>query len=266
MTNRSGVSGRAIIVTGGGGGIGRGIVRHLASQGADVVVGEIDQAALASTIDELAATGASCLGVQTDVTRRESIEVAVDETLSRFGRVDGLLNNASVRIPLAPIMEITDEILDATYTSQVKATLWGMQAVYPHMKAQGWGRIVNVGSSSGLVGFKGNGAYASAKEAIRSLTRTAAREWMRDGIVVNCYLPISMGHHYAQSDAEFVDPDGYIAETVRVTESLLPAGDARTVGDPESDLGPAVAFLLSDDCRYLTGQTLTLDGGTYAFA
>ena len=89
--------------------------------------------------------------------------------------------------------ELTEAALDVSLVSGVKGTLWGMQAVYPHMKRTGFGRIVNVGSSAGLVGFKGMGAYALAKEAIRSLTRTAAREWAIDGIAVNCFCPVSIG-------------------------------------------------------------------------
>jgi NAD(P)-dependent dehydrogenase (short-subunit alcohol dehydrogenase family) len=259
-----GVAGRVVIVTGGGGGIGRGLVRHLGSQGAKVVVAELDDERRDSAVAELESRGAEALGVRTDVMQRDSIEAMVAETAERFGRLDGLVNNALVQTPQRPLAEVTDEDMDVNFTSHVRATLWGMQAVYPHMKRAGWGRIVNVGSSAGLVSFKGFGAYGMAKEAVRSLTRTAAREWAEDGIVVNCYCPVSMIHYYA-SGVE-IPRDGYVGMSVAVLESLLPAGTPQTVGDPETDLGPAVAFLLSDGSRYLTGQTVTLDGGSYAFA
>jgi NAD(P)-dependent dehydrogenase (short-subunit alcohol dehydrogenase family) len=227
-----------------------------------VVIAEINPQTLGEAVKELESKGLSCLGVQTDVMQRPSIEAAVEATVSKFGRVDGLVNNAFARSGNAGVADITDEQLDINYRSMVKGTLWGMQTVYPHMKTAGWGRIVNVGSSAGLVGFKGMGAYGAAKEAIRSLTRTAAREWAVDGIVVNCYCPVSMGHHMHELDAAGSFQD----QSMQILAALMPTGSFGTNGDPENDLGPAVAFLLSDDCRYLTGQTVTLDGGAYTFA
>jgi NAD(P)-dependent dehydrogenase (short-subunit alcohol dehydrogenase family) len=258
----SGVADRVVIVTGGGSGIGRGLVRHLAGAGAHVVVAEVNPQSLKETVEELESKGQSCLGVQTDVMQRASIDAAVAATTSKFGRVDGLVNNAFARSGNAGVAEMSDEHLDINYRSMVKGTLWGMQAVYPHMKEAGWGRIVNVGSSAGLVGFKGMGAYGASKEAIRSLTRTAAREWAADGIVVNCYCPVSMGHHMHELDATGSFQD----QSMQILAALMPTGSFETNGDPENDLGPVVAFFLSDDCRYLTGQTVTLDGGAYAFA
>jgi NAD(P)-dependent dehydrogenase (short-subunit alcohol dehydrogenase family) len=257
----TGVAGRVIIVTGAGRGIGRGLVRHLGRAGASVVAAEWKPDLLKDAMAELEAENISCLGVHCDVGSRSSIEAMVDAAVDRFGKVDGLVNNAMTVSPSVPLAELTEESLDTDFTSGVKGTLWGMQAVYPHMKRAGWGRIVNVGSSAGLVSFKGMGGYGAAKEAIRSLTRTAAREWAVDGIVVNLYCPVSMAIH----EGEWTEDD-YTGTAMSVLASLLPTGNPRNVGDPETDLGPVIAFLCSDGCRYLTGQTLTLDGGAYAFA
>lgn len=256
-----GMTGRVVIVTGGGGGIGRGLVLHLGSKGASVVVAEVNRDTLAATVKELEDRGVTCLGVHTDVQERSSVQAMVDATVDQFGRVDGLVNNAFTRTAGAGVADVTDEDMDTSYTSIVKASLWGMQAVYPHMKRAGWGRIVNVGSSAGLVGFKGMATYGAAKEAVRSLTRTAAREWSEDGITVNCFCPVSQAHR----DRNW-EPEGFHGQAVRILASLLPTGHFEAVGDPESEIGPVVAFLLSDDCRYLTGQTLTVDGGAFAFA
>jgi NAD(P)-dependent dehydrogenase (short-subunit alcohol dehydrogenase family) len=261
----AGVEERVIVVTGGGGGIGRGLVRHLARSGAHVVVAEWKPALVEETVAELEGEGRSCLGVVCDVGRRESIDAMVAQAAERFGRIDGLVNNAMTLTPNTPLAELTDERFDASFNSGVKGTLWAMQAVYPHMKRAGWGRIVNVGSSAGLIGFKGYGAYAAAKEAIRSLTRTAAREWAADGIVVNLYFPVSVG--FKGRDLHLRDlslgVDDYGTMAMNVLATLSPAAYD---GDPETDLGPVVAFLCSDACHYLTGNTLTLDGGAYAFA
>jgi NAD(P)-dependent dehydrogenase (short-subunit alcohol dehydrogenase family) len=258
----SGVTDRVVIVTGSGRGIGRGLVRHLGRAGARPVIAELNPDTLDDAVKELEAEGIDCLGVQTDVTKQESIGAMVRATVDRYGRVDGLVNNAYASTGHWGLADVTEEVLDRDVVSQVKGTLWGMQAVYPHMKAAGWGRIVNVGSGAGLVGLKGMGSYGACKEAVRSLTRTAAREWAVDGIVVNCYCPMSVGH-YGGAAAQ---PGTYWWMARQVTAALIPTGEVATSGDPEHDLGPTVAFLLSDDCRYLTGQTVTLDGGIFAFA
>jgi len=252
------VTDRVIIVTGGGHGIGRGIVRHLGDAGARVVVAEWKPDLLDEAVKELEADGVECLGVVTDVQQRGSIEEMVAQTVARFGQVDGLVNNAMTFGTNMPLAELTEAALDISLVSGVKGTLWGMQAVYPHMKRTGYGRIINVGSSAGLIGFKGMGAYGAAKEAIRSLTRTAAREWAVDGIVVNCFCPVSIGPNTGRRFPE--SPGGM---SVRILDTLRPM---EREDDPEHDIGPVVQFLCSQACHYLTGQTLTIDGGAYAFA
>jgi NAD(P)-dependent dehydrogenase (short-subunit alcohol dehydrogenase family) len=260
----SGVEGRVVIITGGGGAIGRGLVRHMGRAGAKVVVAEWKQDLLDAAVAELEAEDIPCLGVLCDVSKHDSINAMVEQTVSKFNRVDALVNNAMTLQDQIPLVDLTEEALDLSLVSGVKGTLWGMQAVYPHMKKAGWGRIVNVGSSAGLIGFKGFGAYAAAKEAIRALTRTAAREWFEDGIVVNLYCPVAMEvKGRPRGIVANPDPHDYRTIAINIMSALSPV---LTDGDPENDLAPTVAFLCSDACRYLTGQTLTLDGGVYAFA
>ena len=259
MSGTSGddVRGRAIIITGAGRGIGRGIAHHLARCGASLVVGEYVPRRLERIVGELSELGGDSLGQLCDVRRRADIDELVTATLARFGRIDAIINNAVTYGGPHPMSEISDDEMDDVYTSGVKATLWGMQAVYPYMRAAGWGRIVNVGSGAGVIGFPGFGAYAAAKEAIRALTRTAAREWAADGFVVNCYCPAA-----------------YETRANHTTDPFLAAADARfrhqhptgRVGNAENDIGPVVRFLCSDSCRYLTGETLMVDGGAYTSA
>ena len=166
---------RVVIVTGAGQGIGRGMALHLGKAGATVVVAEWKEHRAHRTVEELDALGVPALACATDISDRAQIEAMVARTVDRFGRVDALINNAQTFRPQAALADVTEEDLDVFYNSGVKGTLWAMQAVYPHMKGAGWGRIVNFASAAGITGMRGYGAYNASKEAIRALTRTAAR-------------------------------------------------------------------------------------------
>lgn len=248
------VESKVIVVTGAGRGVGKGMAVHLARGGANVVIAEWKPALLEAAVAELEALGASVLGVLCNVMERAEIDAMVAATVARFGRVDGLINNAQTFRPLAPIATVTEEDIDTFYDSGVKGTLWAMQAAYPHMREQGFGRIVNFASSMGITGGKGFAAYNASKEAVRALTRTAAREWAPDGIVVNCIAPAAADHH---------GEAGKQSEGYRIFIENCPMGRQ---GDPELDIGPLAWFLCSDACRYLTGHTFMADGGAFMWA
>ncbi|MDQ1384246.1 MAG: hypothetical protein QOG65_1625 [Actinomycetota bacterium] len=249
-----GVDDKVIIVTGSGRGVGKGMAFHLGKGGARVVVAEWKEHLLTETCAELTALGVENLGVVCDIQRKDQIDAMVARTVERFGRVDALVNNAQTFRPLAAIADVTEDDVDVFYTSGVKGTLWAMQAVYPHMKAQGWGRIVNFASSMGITGGSGFAAYNASKEAIRALTRTAAREWGADGIVVNAIAPAAATHHGEAGKQS----DGY-----RIFIENCPMGRQ---GDPELDIAPIAWFLCSDASRYLTGHTFMADGGAFMWA
>ena len=248
------VDGKVIIVTGSGRGVGLGMARHLGLGGARIVVAEWKPELLAAAVAELTDLGVETLGVPTNIMERDEIDAMVAATIDRFGRVDGIVNNAQTFRPLAAMADVSADDVDVFYRSGVKGTLWAMQAVYPHMAARGWGRIVNFASSMGITGGRGFGAYNASKEAIRALTRTAAREWAADGIVVNCIAPAAADHH---GDAA-KQSEGY-----RIFVENCPM---RRQGDPETDIGPVAWFLCSDACRYLTGHTFMADGGAFMWA
>src|SRR3954453_6130320 len=248
------VEGRVMVVTGSGRGVGLGIAKHLGAGGARVVVAEWKPELLDAAVAELTALGVDVLGLRTNIMERDEIDAMVGATVDRFGRIDGIVNNAQTFRPLAPMATVSAEDVDVFYTSGVKGSLWAMQAVYPHMAAQGWGRIVNFASSMGITGGRGFAAYKPSKEAIRALPPPAAREWALDGIGVNCIAPAAAAHH---------------GDAVRETESYrtfmenCPMGRQ---GDPETDIGPLAWFLCSDACRYLTGHTFMADGGAFMWA
>jgi NAD(P)-dependent dehydrogenase (short-subunit alcohol dehydrogenase family) len=245
------VESRVIIVTGSAQGVGRGMAHHLGKAGATVVVADYQADKLQRTCDELTKLSAPNLGVEVDIRDQGRIDEMVAKTVDAFGKVDGIINNAQTFRPNAPVAEIVAEDVDVFYRSGVLGTLWAMQAVYPHMKKAGWGRIVNFGSSMGRVGGAGFGAYNASKEAIRGLTRTAAKEWAADGIIVNAIAPAAAPPRAAGSE--------HYEEFMRV----CPMGRN---GDPELDIGPIAHFLCTDACRYLTGHTFMVDGGTFLWS
>jgi NAD(P)-dependent dehydrogenase (short-subunit alcohol dehydrogenase family) len=251
-----GVDGRVVVVTGAGQGIGRGVALHLGRNGASVVVAEWKEHRAERTVDELKALGVPALAAVCDVSSKDDVEAMVSTTIERFGRVDALVNNAQTFRPSAPMATVVEEDVDVFYTSGVKGTLWAMQAVYPHMQQAGWGRIVNFASAAGITGMRGYGAYNASKEAIRALTRTAAREWGRDGIVVNCICPGAASKRGQEAAAR--DDEAY--------RQFLADHPIGRQGDPEDDIAPVILFLCSDAARYLTGQTLMVDGGAFLFA
>jgi NAD(P)-dependent dehydrogenase (short-subunit alcohol dehydrogenase family) len=251
-----GVAGRVVIVTGAGQGIGRGMAHHLGKNGASIVVAEWKAHRAERTVGELEELGVTVLGVVCDISQRDQIDDMVARTIERFGRVDALINNAQTFRPLAPVADVLEDDVDVLYDSGPKGTLWAMQAVYPHMRAAQWGRIVNFASAAGIIGMAGYAAYNASKEAIRALTRTAASEWGRDGIVVNCICPGAASKRGQDRAAR--DPDAH--------ERFLRDHPVGRLGDPEDDIAPVALFLCSDASRYLTGQTLMVDGGGFMFA
>jgi NAD(P)-dependent dehydrogenase (short-subunit alcohol dehydrogenase family) len=255
MADMSGVDGRVVIVTGAGQGIGRGMALHLAKNGAAIVVVDWKGHRVERTVSELDAVGAVSLGLTCDITDHRSILDMVTATADRFGRLDALVNNAHTFTARSPLVGLDDDDID-TNQATVKGTLWAMQAVHPYMRDAGWGRIVNFASASGMTGMAGYGAYNAAKEAIRALTRTAAREWGRDGIVVNAIAPGAASKRGLEAAER---NDAAFREFLRDH----PIGRQ---GDPEADIGPVALFLCSDGCRFVTGQTFMVDGGAFLWS
>jgi NAD(P)-dependent dehydrogenase (short-subunit alcohol dehydrogenase family) len=244
--------GRVVVVTGASRGIGRGLALHLGALGATLVVTGRKPERLEQLASELDEQGVEHLARPLDVADRDGAAALAAEAFDRFGRIDGLVANAQTFRSVRPLAEVEPHDMDVLYDTGPKGTLWSMQAVFPYMRDAGFGRIVTMGSNGGLLGAAGYGPYASSKEAIRGLTRVAAREWGPLGIVVNCVCPVSAGHRAPPAD----DPErAAIWAATYANQPIARDGDAR------DDIAPIVAFLLSDACRYMTGQTLMADGG-----
>jgi len=253
------LAGQSVILTGGTRGIGLGIARLLAASGARLMITGRKAHRLERVAEELAAAGAEFRTCVSDVADRDASRRLVDATLAAFGTIDALVANAQSYIAVKPLAEIAPEDLDLVFDTGPRGTLWLMQAVLPAMQARGRGRIVTFGSSMGLTGAPGYGPYSAAKEAVRSLTRTAAREWGRFGITVNCVCPASAAHRMAVAQEGERTPEQ--EARARAFAAMYADHPLGRDGDPLADIAPVIAFLLSDASQYLTGQTFMVDGG-----
>jgi len=177
----------------------------------------------------------------------------VAKTIERFGRVDVLVNNAQGYVPRAPLEEITDEEFDHVFVTGAKATFWSMLAVLPHMRAQGGGRIINFVSLAAERGDPMLGPYNATKMAIEGLSRTAAREWGKDNILVNCIAPAALSKRGQDFAAR--DPERFAR--------LMEARPIPRLGDPLLDIAPIAVFLACEESRYLTGHIFYADGGSH---
>lgn len=247
------LEGKVAIVTGAGQGVGRGIALAFAREGAKCVIADFNEETGPAVVREVEALGTKASFIQCDVTKRDSVDATVAHAIDTFGAIDILVNNAQ-RAPYqpTPLMEHTDEIVDLCFDTGFRGTFYFMQSAYPHLKASR-GNIINIGSASGLEGNRGMGAYGAAKEAIRSMSKTAAREWGRDGINVNILCPLAN----SPGVATMMESDPGFEKRVTATQ---PIG---RIGDCVDDIGPVAVFLASDDSRYVTGHTLPADGGSY---
>jgi 2-hydroxycyclohexanecarboxyl-CoA dehydrogenase len=253
------LDGKVAIVTGAGRGIGRAIALDYAREGAKVVVASRTTSTVESVVAEIATAGGVAFGVTLDVGDRGDVARAVTSTVERFGTVDILVNNAqgfgSHSAPAGspgyiPLESFDEDVWDNTFQTGLKGSLYCMQAVFPHMREHG-GRIINFGSGNGIGAMKGTAAYNATKEAIRSLTRTAAAEWGRYGICVNVLIPTML----TDSARDFLDARPGIEDKLKAGIPL------RRFGDVDQDIGPVAVFLASADSGFITGQTIHVDGG-----
>lgn len=234
---------KVAIVTGAGRGIGRAVAKLFAAEGAKVAVLSLTPTNVAAVVADIEAAGGSALGLPCDVGDDARVQSAVAEVVRTYGGVDILVNNAfDPSVVHASIAELSLEKLQRNLDMGPIAYLRTMQACYPHLKASGEGRVINFGSMAGVTGMPAYGPYSMAKEAVRALTRTAAREWGADKITVNNVLPV------AQTWGPELDVPP-------------PANPLGRYGSPEDDIAPVVLFLASKDAQFLTGYSLTPDGG-----
>lgn len=244
------LNGKVALVTGAGSGVGQGIAYALAADGAVIAAVGRTLKKLEQTTAEIERRGGKAVALSCDVKDSARLEATVAQVVARLGGIDILINDAQ-EVPLGPLLKVSDQAFTAGWDSGPLATFRLMKLCHPHLKKSG-GCIVNLASAAGKRwDMSGYGAYGAVKEAIRVLTRAAACEWAADGIRTNVILPLAMSpgmtwwtqHHKPEAEA-------FIAQN-----------PMRRIGDCEADIGRVVALLCSDDCRYVNGQSIGLDGG-----
>ena len=236
---------KVAIVTGSARGIGQAIALKLAESGADIVVSDI--AGAGTVAEEIKAMGRRSLAVTADVSSKEDVAALVDKAVSALGRVDILVNNAGITRDQL-LLRMSDEDWDSVLSVDLKSAFLCTRAVLRHMVKQRWGRIINISSIVGIVGNAGQANYASAKAGIIGFTRAVAKEVASRGITANAIAPgfidTEMTHRLPEQQRE-------------EAKKQIPLG---YLGTPQ-DVAAAVAFLASEEARYITGQVLNVDGG-----
>lgn len=250
---------RVAFVTGAAGGIGQAVAAELGREGARVALSDLPGPALDAAVAALGALGVEVLAAPCDVTREDQLVGALDAATARWGRLDVLVNNAGLQ-HVAPIETFPTERFELLLKVMLVAPFVAIKQVFPSMKRQGWGRIVNVASINGLVGFAGKAGYNSAKHGVLGLTKVAALEGAPHGITVNALCPGYVDTPLVRNQlADLARTRGVPVERVleEVIYPLVPMRRLLTV----EDVAGYVVFLASDRARGVTGVPVIVDGG-----
>ena len=246
------LEGNVTIITGGGKGIGFGIAQAFAAEGSDLVITGRTESRLISAKERLEKEfGIRVLPIVADGADENAIKEVVRQTVETFGKINTLVNNAQVSKSGLPLVEHSREDFDLAIYSGLYAAFFYMRECFPYLK-ESKGSVINFASGAGLFGKLGQSSYAAAKEGIRGMSRVAAAEWGPDGVRVNVICPLAMTESLQEWKEHY--PDLY-AKTIQG----IPLGH---FADPKNDIGRVCVFLASSDAEYVTGETITLQGGS----
>jgi NAD(P)-dependent dehydrogenase (short-subunit alcohol dehydrogenase family) len=248
------LDGKVALVTGAGQGVGRGIALALAREGAVIAVVDRNGETAAETVVLIEGVGGKALQRLCDVRNSEEVNTCVAAVVEDTGTVDILVNNAVDAIVGIPLQDLDDEQFLISFASGPFASFWFMRACFPHL--QDGGRVINLRSGTENQSMVGYGAYVAAKAAVGGLTRAAAREWGRHGITVNALVPFALS---PSAEADLARQPGKL-------EALYRQLSIPRTADVEADVGRAAVFLAGPDATFITGCTISVDGGGSFFA
>jgi 2-hydroxycyclohexanecarboxyl-CoA dehydrogenase len=248
---RMAFTGKVAIVTGAASGIGLATAQRLAAEGAKVAIWDLNEAGAQAAADAINQLGQQAIASRVDVSKRDQVDAAVAEIHAKFGPVNILVHNAGITL-FRSFMEMDEETWDKVMTINLKSMLVCTQAVLPDMLKVNWGRIVNVSSSSAQTGSAQMSCYAASKGGVIAFTKALAQELAASGITVNNVPP------------GFVDTPMLRGSPIgSVVDKVAAASPMKRAGRPE-DMAAAITFLASEDAGYITGHTLSVNGGRYS--
>ena len=245
------LEGNVTIITGGGRGIGFGLSTAFAKAGSHLVITGRNEQTLQEAKEKLEVYGIEVLCVPADGGNEEAVQNVITKAVEKFGKITTVINNAQISASGIMLKDHTKEQFDMAINSGLYATFYYMKAAYPYLK-ESKGSILNFASGAGLSGRPGQSSYAAAKEGIRGLSRVAATEWGIDNINVNVICPLAMTESLAKWKEEY--PDLY--------NQTIQGIPMQRFADAETDIGAMCVFLASAAGHYITGETITIQGGS----
>lgn len=249
---------QSIIITGAAMGLGLAAAKELAARGANLALVDYNGEALEKAKTEIASAypGVKVISITADVSDEEAVKDYVSQTRDAFGRIDGFYNNAGIEGRQAPMISYDVSVFKRVLDINILGVYYGMRYVIPVMQTQQYGRIVNVASVGGIRGVLNQSAYVASKHAVSGMTKNAALEYGRDGIITNAIAPGAILTPMVAEAFKQVNPqDPKAAETEYAQRNPV-----KRLGQPE-EVAKVVAFLLSEDASYVNGQTIAIDGG-----
>ncbi|MGR3763375.1 3-hydroxybutyrate dehydrogenase [Rossellomorea sp. NS-SX7] len=253
------VNEKVVFITGAARGIGFEIGEHFAQNGAKVVLSDINQEGLDEAVDDLKDRGFDAIGIKCDVTNEDEVKAGIDKTVEHYGRIDVLINNAGIQ-HVAPIEEFPIEKFELLIKIMLTAPFIATKFAFPHMKKQKFGRIINMASINGLIGFAGKAAYNSAKHGVIGLTKVSALEGAEHGITVNAMCPGYVDTPLVRNQLKDISSTRGVPLEKVLEEVIYPLVPQKRLLSVE-EIADYTMFLASDKAKGVTGQAVVLDGG-----
>jgi 3-hydroxybutyrate dehydrogenase len=256
------VQDKVVFITGAASGIGLEIARNFAENGAKVVISDLNGEKAKQSAKELKDKGFEVLGLGCNVTNEDDLKKSLDETIQQFDRIDVLINNAGLQY-VSPLEEFPTEKFQQLISVMLTAPFMAIKHVFPTMKKQGFGRIINMASINGLVGFAGKAAYNSAKHGVIGLTKVAALEGAEHGITVNAVCPGYVDTPLVRGQLEDLAKTRSVELEKVLEEVIYPLVPQKRLLDVQ-EIADYTIFLSSEKAKGVTGQAIVIDGGYVA--